>query len=252
MKRYAWIAFCMLMSALSATADSEIFYTCSWNEAEKQVQFTTQTEDCQVIEGSHPDDWITLGGGYFVVRGQSEYKVLNIVGGEVHLVIPYGAKITTKHVKLEKGRTLHIHSTAKDDGGLEQLVVKNDAYKNAAGIGSAKGVDAGDLYIHGGYIKTTGYEYGAGIGGENGSVRRNRFGGGRARLLQSHMADRLSRCIVQIQSQRLHHWRKILYRQGATPLVQVGLPQHMECDGSACGQHKSHRLRRHLYNFPSE
>ena len=160
----------MLMSALSATADSEIFYTCSWNEAEKQVQFTTQTEDCQVIEGSHPDDWITLGGGYFVVRGQSEYKVLNIVGGEVHLVIPYGAKITTKHVKLEKGRTLHIHSTAKDDGGLEQLVVKNDAYKNAAGIGSAKGVDAGDLYIHGGYIKTTGYEYGAGIGGgENGS-----------------------------------------------------------------------------------
>jgi hypothetical protein len=65
-----------------AWSESVTFRVRSWDDNSKQVVTTTDTKDATVLEGIHKDDWIGLDNGYYVVKSNTEYKVLNIMGND--------------------------------------------------------------------------------------------------------------------------------------------------------------------------
>ena len=169
-----------------AWSESVTFRVRSWDDNNKQVVTTTDTKDATVLEGIHKDDWIGLGNGYYVVKSNTEYKVLNIMGDDVHLILTGGAKLHCIHVKLEKPNKLHIHDMADDNtgtlevvnaaiynysagtGGAARTTVKQrlGIYDEAAAIGSGgEGASMGGLYVHGGTVDVDQAGKGAGIGG---------------------------------------------------------------------------------------
>ena len=92
---------------------------------------------------------------------------MEITGEDVHIILGDNCKVNLKHIKLEEGKSLHIHTLKGKSGKMK---VENDEYEGAAGIGGGKDATSGSLYIHGGDITATGNESGAGIGGgSNGS-----------------------------------------------------------------------------------
>ena len=99
------------------------------------------------------------------MTGNSNYKTLNVLGDDVHLIIPDMVTLTlTGGVKLETGKKLTIYSQGGDVG---QLIATND-YSGAAGIGSGDENEsnvAGYITIYGGTVTATGGEEAAGIGG---------------------------------------------------------------------------------------
>ena len=92
-----------------ASAESVTFNVRSWDDTNKKVVTTQQTKDGQLLSGSHPNDWVGLSDGYYVVKGTVEYKVLNITGSEVHLVLCDGAKLGIPSAKRlsSESRTTH-------------------------------------------------------------------------------------------------------------------------------------------------
>ncbi|MBQ9170405.1 MAG: hypothetical protein IJ148_06235 [Bacteroidaceae bacterium] len=153
----------------------------SWDDAAQQV-VTTQTPcpESTAIEGNHPDDWCTLSDGYYVVSGNANYKVLNVYGSDVHLILPDNTTLNCNHIKLEDGHSLSIYSQSDDDkqGKLmadNRLKPKYDegVFPYAAAIGAASNLYMGNLFIHGGNIEARccesytrqAKEQGAGIGG---------------------------------------------------------------------------------------
>ena len=109
--------------AQGAWSESVTFRVCSWDDVNKQVVTTTETHDATVLEGEHPDDWVGLTNGYYLVKSDTKYKVLNIMGDNVHLILSGGASLACKHVKLEGNNKLHIHDISDDNTGT--LEVKN-------------------------------------------------------------------------------------------------------------------------------
>ena len=136
------------------------------------VSTLTQCDDYTVIEGSHQGEWLGLGSAddsddhYYVVRGNVEYKTLNVFG-QTHLILEDGASLTcTGGIKVERVNnhaTLYIYS--QSDGDSQGRITATNSYKNAAGIGGSQTEDCGSIWIHGGDITTTGAQYAAGIGG---------------------------------------------------------------------------------------
>lgn len=166
-KSFTRLFMLVLLTMMSgwASADNVTFNTRSWDDKNKKVVTTQETKDCYVYQGYHANEWVGLTEGYYVVRGEVSYKVLNIMSGTVHLVLEDGATLKCKHIKLETGRTLHIHSQSDGDkrGKIE---LRNDDFGSVAGIGGGKKANMGSLYVHGGYVKASCYGYGAaGIGG---------------------------------------------------------------------------------------
>ena len=155
------------------------FNVRSWDEERMQVVTTQATRACTLIEGSHPEGWMTLTDGYYAVNSDAEYKALTIAGSDTHLVLCDGATLNCAHVKLETGHTLNIYSQSDGDTQGKLLAVnqmpleeEGGVYHNAAAIGGGDEQDMGSLFIHGGNIeakcctKITTYECcGAGIGG---------------------------------------------------------------------------------------
>ncbi|MBO6216849.1 MAG: hypothetical protein J6N73_04280 [Prevotella sp.] len=153
----------------------------SWDDAAKQVVNTpTPCPENTAIEGNHPDDWFTLSDGYYVVSGNASYKVLNVYGSDVHLILPDNTTLNCNHIKLEDGHSLSIYSQSDDDkqGKLmadNRLKPKYDegVFPYAAAIGAASNLYMGNLFIHGGNIEARccesytrqAKEQGAGIGG---------------------------------------------------------------------------------------
>lgn len=167
-------------SAISQNGD-EMFYGTSatfnvrsWDKTNKQVVTTTVTKVCTPIEGSHPGGWITLTNGYYVVIGKVLYEVFTITGDDVHLILADGCQLNCRHIKLEQGNSLHIHSRSDGDN-KGQLYAENDEntgsyYDGAAAIGGGDEQNSGSLYVHGGYVKALTlnnilYKGDAGIGG---------------------------------------------------------------------------------------
>ena len=172
--------------AQGAWSESVTFRVRSWDDVNKQVVTISQTKNATVLEGIHKDDWIGLDNGYYVVKSNTEYKVLNIMGDDVHLILTGGAKLACKHVKLEGNNKLHIHDIADDNTGT--LEVKNSkiitrtkgkkvgggtsqsdeicgVFHGAAAIGSAYQVNMGSFYVHGGTVYALEGGMGAAIGG---------------------------------------------------------------------------------------
>lgn len=144
--------------AQGAWAENVTFNVRSWNDANKEVVTADDTKDATIIEGNHPDDWIGLENGYYVAKGTVNYKVLNIMGNNVHLILADGCQLNCKHIKLEEGKTLHIHSQSDDETTRGRLSAENkkagmfgsnDAvYIDAAPIGGSKKANMGSLYVH--------------------------------------------------------------------------------------------------------
>ena len=159
----AILTLCGAMTAWAQTSYN--YFYRSWDADKKEVK--TEIRTCTsytAINGSDTSDsgWLGLYSGWYVVTGNSNYKTLNVLGDDVHLIIPDMVTLTlTGGVKLETGKKLTIYSQGGDVG---QLIATND-YSGAAGIGGGSGESCGDLIIHGGIVKATGGEKGAGIGG---------------------------------------------------------------------------------------
>ena len=115
-----------------AQSSYDYFYR-SW-DAENQT-VNTEIRTCSSftpINGTDTEGWVGLYNGWYVVTDNSNYKTLNVVGDDVHLLIPDGVTLTlTGGVKLLSGHKLTIYSSGGDIG---QLIVTN-SYSGGAGIG---------------------------------------------------------------------------------------------------------------------
>ena len=149
----------------------------SWNGTsvvENERTITNYT----VLEGE-PGNWKGLENGqYYVVKGNVEYKTLNVLGRS-YLILCDGAKLTCTGGILIDTRdglynvSLTIYSQGDGDN-MGKLYVTN-SYSEAAGIGSpdchpkydyhaAQFSYCGKIEIHGGDIEAYGADYAAGIG----------------------------------------------------------------------------------------
>ena len=157
----------------------------SWDAENKKVVSTlTPCPAYTVLSGNHEDDWIALYNGYYVVKSNTKYKVLNIMGDDVHLILADGALLECVHVKLEGNHKLYIYSDSEEGTGrlyqknyqtrsptvepgmLTPLDILIDGeYDDAAGIGGGDGNNMGSLYVHGGIVEATNGGTGAAIGG---------------------------------------------------------------------------------------
>ena len=103
-------AILTLCGTLSATAQTsyDYFYR-SWDADKKEVK--TEIRTCTsftAINGNDTSDsgWVGLYNGWYVVTANSNYKTLNVLGDDVHLIIPDGVTLTvTGGVKLESDAT---------------------------------------------------------------------------------------------------------------------------------------------------
>ena len=185
MKKASMIITLLCAMVQGAWAESVTFRVRSWDNVNKQVVTTQTTKDAIVLDGSHPDDWVGLTNGYYLVKSDTKYKVLNIMGDDVHLILTGGATLFCKHVKLEMPNKLHIHDVADNNTGTLDVTnslinIQNfgkrhkrgtisnykGIYLTAAAIGSG-GEDAnmGSLYVHGGTVSVLQSGMGAAIGG---------------------------------------------------------------------------------------
>ena len=139
----------------------------AWDATEKRVTETTKACSCYTpINGNDTSDegWLGLYNGWYVVTGNSAYKTLNVLGTDVHLIIPDGMTLSvTGGVKLEEGHQLSIYG---QPGNASGTLIATNSYENGAGIGGGgEGLKAGALVVHGGVIQAKGNLDGAGIGG---------------------------------------------------------------------------------------
>ena len=159
----------------------------SWDAENKKVVSTlTPCPAYTVLSGNHEDDWIALYDGYYVVKSNTKYKVLNIMGDDVHLILADGALLECVHVKLEGNHKLYIYSDSEEGTGrlyqknyqtrspavesgaptLTDILIDGE-YNDAAGIGGGEDNNMGSLYVHGGIVEATNGGTGAAIGGGN-------------------------------------------------------------------------------------
>ena len=91
--KFFFIIWCLsLLTVLEAQGENVTFRVRSWDAKNNQVVTTTDTKDATVLSGEHENDWIALGNGYYVVNSHTQYKVLNITGNDVHLILSNGAE----------------------------------------------------------------------------------------------------------------------------------------------------------------
>ena len=166
MKLWMLAALLTLCGVATAQAQGVSYVERSWDETNKQVVSTTRTcSSYTAINGNDTSDggWVGLYSGWYVVTGNSEYKAINVLGDDVHLIIPDGMTLNVTHIKLESGYKLSIYGQG---GGTGKLVANNaDGISDAAGIGGGDEACGGVLVVQGGIVEATGNKYGAGIGG---------------------------------------------------------------------------------------
>ena len=163
--------FCMLVQGAWA---QEITYDyLRWDKAEQQLErIPIGLTGYITLSGNHPDDWVSLDPeDDYVVNGNATYKVLHVSGQYGRIILKKGSTLNVKHIKLEKGSKLVIYrESSEDKANVGKLIVNNDAYSYAAGIGGGDDADGGDIEIHGGIITVHGGKKAAGIGGgDNGA-----------------------------------------------------------------------------------
>lgn len=167
----AILTLCGATTALAQTS-YDYFYR-SWDATNKVVNKEIRTcNSYTAINGSDTSDsgWVGLYNGWYVVTGNSNYKTLNVLGDDVHLIIPDMVTLTlTGGVKLAAGKKLTIYS----QGFYGQLTIYGgnitaNGGRQGAGIGSGNENTsnlAGYITIYGGTIYARGDSWAAGIGG---------------------------------------------------------------------------------------
>ena len=158
------------MVAQRAWAESVTFNVRSWDDVNKKVVTTTDTKDCTVLAGN-PGEWMMLGSSsdqdahYYVVKGDVEYKTLN-VSGDAHIILSDNAQLTcTGGIKVEKtNNNARLFIYSQSDGDSQGRLVVTNSYEDAAGIGGGQNTTCGEITIHGGNLTVTGGEGAAGIG----------------------------------------------------------------------------------------
>ena len=176
MKKRLFYLLALLLNMVAQGAWAEntaiTYIERSWSDTEKKVVETAKTiSDYTLLTGS--DDWVGIGANdddkdhYYVVKGNVSYKTLNVFG-RVHLILCDDATLTCWGGIIVD----NIHNLAKlfiysqSDGAKQgRLVVTNNEYEGAAGIGSTHMEACGEITIHGGNLDVTGGKRGAGIGG---------------------------------------------------------------------------------------
>ena len=138
----------------------------AWDETNKKVTETVKTCENYRAINDNSEGWYGLTDGWYVVTGNSTYKAISVLGEDVHLIIPNDMTLTTSHVKLEPGHTLHIYNqpAGVNPQGKLKADNSNSDLNKAAGIGGGNGTQMGNLIVHGGTIIAKGNEYAAGIG----------------------------------------------------------------------------------------
>ena len=149
------------------------YYECSWDSENKQVVHTAKTipDNVQIanvcdIEGS-TEDYVLSGNDYwFIAEGTGATPLCGLTcsGSNVHLILCddaeyriYGGFFVNEHT------TLHVYSQSYGDR-MGKLICIGD--NSQPGIGPKHDDSfAGNIDIHGGDIRATGGDYGAGIGG---------------------------------------------------------------------------------------
>ncbi len=162
-KRMMMIALlCAVVQGIWADSFDITYIERAWDADKKEVKEIEHTTS-NYISMPASAEWINLEGGKnYYFSGYCTYKALEITGEDVHIILGDKCKVNLKHIKLEEGKSLHIH-TLKGKSG--KMIVENDEYEGAAGIGGGKNATSGSLYIHDGDITAIGNESGAGIGG---------------------------------------------------------------------------------------
>ena len=197
MKKKAYVIFALLCTVAQWTwAQNEQDYSKSfvwreWNDDTKTVvenveyssRNATVTESTSFsggwlkFEENDPNDWF--------FDGKITLKCIHVISGNMHMILRDGAVVTVEHIKLEGDASLEIHPQQGLNGDIGKLVVKDNSYEGAAGIGGGDGASAGELVIHGGNISVKNYQdYGAGIGGgKNGNGGKVTIYGGTVNVM---------------------------------------------------------------------
>jgi len=147
----------------STLPDGDFYYIeRSWDDASKSVKAEIKLlikNNYYVLES---DDQAKIGTGHFVVKGDVKIdKIQCAEGGQHHIILCDGAKLTTNFIQVEDDNELYIYGQTNDNG---RLVVNDESSCQHAGIGSDKSKTAGTIVIHGGNINSTGSDCAAGIG----------------------------------------------------------------------------------------
>ena len=174
MNKKAIMLIALLCTMVQGAWAQEITYDyLRWDEAEQQLErIPIGLNGYITLSGKHPDDWVSLDPeDHYVVNGNATYKVLHVSGQYGRIILKKGSTLNVKHIKLEKGSKFMIYvESSEDKANVGRLIVNNDAYSYAAGIGGGDGADGGDIEIHGGEITVQGGKKAAGIGGgDNGA-----------------------------------------------------------------------------------
>jgi len=119
MKKISMIITLLCAMAQGVWAESVTFNVRSWDEVNKKVVTTPTDKPVTILSGTHEKDWAGLTNGYYLVKSDTEYDVLNIMGDDVHIILSGGATLACDHVKLEGSNKLHIHDISADNTGTQ-------------------------------------------------------------------------------------------------------------------------------------
>jgi hypothetical protein len=136
----------------------------SWNDETKAIEAhfrELESNEYTTLNGS--DDEITLSPGYYVVKGNDvvyDDRIIFSGGGEHHLILCDGAKISAEFFTVHEDNTLDIYGQSDNTGKMINTYESILMVQYYAGIGGK-----GSIVIHGGTIDVHGGDCAAGIGG---------------------------------------------------------------------------------------
>ena len=159
----AMVAGLLTVIPMTAGAEDSVSYIDGNGETQTADNVTELTTDSNI-----------LTDGWYVVKSDLTFDTRMNAAGDVHLILCSGATLTAhKGITVAKTtgvtRSLTIYGQSKDADTMGALVI-DDVNNNYPGIGNYSSVYGhGVITVNGGKITVSGGDYGAGIGGGNGT-----------------------------------------------------------------------------------
>ena len=166
-----------VFSMTASAADAVSYVENAWNETTETVDTDTTRSVAEYTAVTSSSDAVTWSTGWYVVSDDAEISKRITVSGDVHLILCDNATLTaTLGIGVPEGSTLTVYSQSSGDS-QGKLVAQSDSYSAAIGgtYESAGEQTAGKIYIQGGIIEASCVDVsqGAAIGsaGTNGNYR---------------------------------------------------------------------------------